>query len=416
MKRKLLLSVAALGGLAAVAVAAYPPARGALLGRFGAGAATAAARPEPVPEPTPPAITVVDAALRPFRDQLFVSGTLVAREDALVGVQIDGLRIAEVLAEDGDTVRDGQVLARLDRTQLDALAAGSDAAIARADAAILQARAQVQQFEALVVQSTADYERGKQLGQGVITQSTLEQRLAAARSNEAQLQGARGALAVALADRKNQDAQRRELDVRLARTEVRAPVAGIISRRAARIGMLAMGSADPLFRIIKDGALDLDAEAPDDVLTRVKVGMSGQVSLGGPTDPILSGTVRLISSEVDRATRLGRVRIALPFAPGGTSPGRIGGFASAVIDIETRDGVAVPASAVTRGERGRVVQVVKDGRVELRRVETGLPYRDQVELTEGVTAGETIVVRAAAFLRGGDIVRPIRAATRESMR
>lgn len=410
MNRKFLLSAAALCGLAAVAVAAYPPARDAVLGRFGADA-SAAARLESAPEPTPPAITVMDATIRPFRDQLFVSGTLVAREDALVGVQIDGLRISEVLAEDGDTVRDGQVLARLDRTQLDALVAQSEAAVARADAAIQQAKATVQQFEALVVQSAADYERGKQLGQGVITQSTLEQRLAAARSNEAQLEGARGALAVALAERKNQDAQRRELDVRLARTEVRAPVAGVISRRAARIGMLAMGSGDPLFRIIKDGALDLDAEAPDDVLARVKVGMAGQVSLGGPTDPILAGSVRLISSEVDRATRLGRVRIALP-----ASPGRIGGFASAVVDIDTHDGIAVPASAVTRGERGRVVQVVKDGRVEIRRVETGLAYRDLVELTEGVQAGETVVVRAAAFLRGGDVVRPIRTPTRESMR
>ena len=89
-------------------------------------------------------------------------------------------------------------------------------------------------------------------------------------------------------------------------------------------------------------------------------------------------------------------------------------FASAVVDIARRDGVAVPASAVTRGERGRVVEVVRDGRVELRRVEVGLASRDLVELTEGVAPGEIVVARAAAFLRAGDAVRPIEPSVRES--
>ena len=361
--------------------------------------------------PAPPAITVADAQSHGFRDQLYVSGTLVAREEAMVGVQIDGLRIAQVLAEDGDHVAAGQVLARLDRSQLDALAAGSDAALARADAAIAQARAQVDQVQATLTQAKADYERGKQLGLGVITQATLEQRLALAKGGEAQLEGARSALLAAQADKTSQQAQRRELEVRIARTDVRAPVAGIVSRRFARVGALAMGSADALFRIIEDGALDLDAEAPDDALARVKLGMPAQVKLGG-IETVFAGKVRLIGSEVDKLTRLGRVRIALP----ADGPGRIGAFASAVVEIQRRDGVAVPASAVSRGETGRLVQVVKDDRVELRRVETGLADRDLVELTEGVRPGEAVVARAAAFLRAGDVIRPIRPAVKESAR
>ena len=177
----------------------------------------------------------------------------------------------------------------------------------------------------------------------------------------------------------------------------------LISRRSARVGALAMGSAEPLFRLIGNGQLDLDAEAPDDVLARVKIGMAASVSLGAG-EPPLAGTVRLISSEVDKATRLGRIRIALP----AVSPGRIGAYGSAVVSILERQGVAVPASAVTRGDRGRVTQVVRDGKVDVRQVETGLAFRDLVELTEGVKAGEDVVARAAAFLRAGDVVRPIR--------
>ena len=87
-------------------------------------------------KPLPPAVTVSPARQRTFVDRLFVSGSLVARDEALVGAQIDGLRVVELMAEDGDRVEKDQILARLDRSQLDALLAQNDAALVRADAAI----------------------------------------------------------------------------------------------------------------------------------------------------------------------------------------------------------------------------------------------------------------------------------------
>lgn len=407
MKRFALIALAIVA-LAAVGLGIHDPSRARLFAALGIGP-TRPVPVQPVPtEPPAPAVTVAEATLRIFRDQLFVSGTLVAREEALVGVGIDGLRITEVLAEDGDTVREGQVLARLDRSQLDALMAANDAAIAKADAAIAQARATVQQFEATLTQVQADYERARQLGVGITSQATLDQRQALARATLAQLEGTRGALAVAQADRKSQDAQRQELAVRIGRTEVRAPVAGVISRRGARVGALVMGSGDPLFRIVKDGAIDLDAEAPDDTLGRVRIGLKAQVTPAGEDGPV-EGSVRLVSSEVDRTTRLGRIRIAMPApADGRAVVARVGGFASAVIEVTQREGVSIPASAVTRGERGRAVQVVTDGRVEVRRVDVGLAFRDATEITDGLKPGELVVARAAAFLRSGDTVRAIR--------
>ena len=88
-----------------------------------------AAAAETPPEPPPPAVTVATANRREFVDRLFVSGTLVPRDEAEVAARIDGLTIVELDAEDGDWVKAGQVLARLDRTQLDALLAENDAAI-----------------------------------------------------------------------------------------------------------------------------------------------------------------------------------------------------------------------------------------------------------------------------------------------
>jgi HlyD family secretion protein len=353
--------------------------------------------------PLPPAVTVARATTREFRDRLYLSGTLVAREEAMVGPQIDGLRITELLADDGDRVRKGQVLARLDRSQLDALVAESDAALARADASIAQAGNAIAQFDASNTQAQADYLRSKRLEAGVISQSAMDQRASSARAAEAQLAGARSALAVAQADKRSQEAQRRELDVRLARTEVRAPVAGVVSRRSARLGALAMNAGDALFRITEDGAIDLDAEAPEDSLARVRIAMPGSVTVAGDPTPI-PGRVRLISSEIDKATRLGHVRIALQ----PDAAARIGAFATAVVEITRRNGLGVPTSALMGQDGDWSLEVVADGgRVERRAVEPGLTAGNDIEIRQGIAAGETVVARAAAFLRPGDVVRPI---------
>lgn len=365
-------------------------------GAEGRGAATVVA-------PLPPAVGVVRASTRAFRDRLAVSGTLVAREEAMVGPQIDGLRIVELRADDGDRVARNQVLARLDRNQLDALTAESDAALARADAAIAQAQNAIAQSDATNAQSQADYSRATRLEAGVISQSTLDSRASAARASAAQVAGAHSALAVALADKRSQEAQRRELDVRIARTDVRAPVAGVVSRRTARLGALSTSGGDALFRITADGAVDLDAEVPEEGLARVKLGMPAAVAVSGDPKPV-SGKVRLISSEIDRASRLGHVRIALD----ADAVARIGAFATAVIDLGGRDGLSVPASALSGQDGDWSVDVVgAESRIESRPVVRGLAAGGDVEIREGLLPGDSVVARASAFLRPGDVVRPM---------
>jgi HlyD family secretion protein len=366
---------------------------------------TAAPVSEPVKyaKPLPPAVTVSPARERTFVDRLFVSGSLVARDEALVGAQIDGLRVVELLAEDGDRVEKDQVLARLDRSQLDALLAQNDAALVRADAAIAQARNQIDQSEAMREQAAADLARAKGLAIGVITQQTLDQRIATARSSEAQVAASRSALAVAEADKRSREAERRELMVRIGRTEVRAPVAGIVSRRTARLGALAMGSADPLFRIIADGAIDLEAEVPEDSLAKLAVGMPAAIELAG--DCKAAGYVRLIASEVDKTTRLGKVRIAL----GPESRAHIGAFASGTVEIARHVALSVPVAAVIQSANGSTVAVVNDGRIEMSTVTVGLTNGTAIELRDGLAVGQQVVARAAAFLRSGDEVRPTEA-------
>ncbi len=117
----------------------------------------------------------------------------------------------------------------------------------------------------------------------------------------------------------------------------------------------------------------------------------------------LPGRVRLISGTINQATQLGQVRVFI----GSDARLRAGAFGRARIDVAQRCGTAVPLSAVLYGSGGPVVQVVRDGRVESRRVTVGLMAAGQAEIREGLSEGDMVVARAGAFLREGDRVRPV---------
>jgi RND family efflux transporter MFP subunit len=195
-----------------------------------------------------------------------------------------------------------------------------------------------------------------------------------------------------------------ELLVRISRTEVKAPVSGVISRRVAKLGATVAFAGEPLFRIIEDGAIDLDAEVPEQYLAMLKVGMPAKLRLPGIAADV-GGTIRLVSSEVDKTSRVGKARIALADVSGA----RIGAFASGEVDLARREGIGAPATALRRDAEGARVLIVRDGRIEERRVTPGIVEGDMVELGDGVKDGESLVARAAAFLRPGDIVRPVAA-------
>jgi RND family efflux transporter MFP subunit len=353
-------------------------------------------------EPPPMAVGTVVATRSEIVDTVLVDGTLVAREEVLVGPQIDGLRIVEILADEGDTVADGQVLARLDRSALDVQLAQNDAAIARADAAAAQARSQIAQADAANAEATSGLERSQTLARtGITSREALDQRVAAARGAAARLAAAQDGLAVAEADRRQVAAQRRDVELRLARTEIRAPLAGLVSRRSGRLGAIAGMGADALFRIVAGGEVELEAEIPESHLAALAIGQSARIDLTGGGR--VTGRVRLLPAEVDRTTRLGRMRVALDPAPGLA----VGRFARGAIETGRRTAIALPLSAVRFERDGAAVQLVVDGRVRLRAVRLGSIAGGRAEIREGLREGDVAILRAGAFLRDGDAVRPV---------
>jgi multidrug efflux pump subunit AcrA (membrane-fusion protein) len=184
-------------------------------------------------------------------------------------------------------------------------------------------------------------------------------------------------------------------------TAVQAPAAGVIISRAAVVGTTASARAEPLFRIAAKGEMELLAETPVKTLNRVAPNQSAKIEIVGVGE--LSGHVRLFSTAVNPTTQLGQIRIFV-----GSDPRlRVGAFGRATINVGRRCGPAIPLSAVLYGPGGAVVQVVRDRRIETRRVSVGLTAAGQAEIRDGLSEGDMVVARAGAFVREGDRVRPM---------
>jgi HlyD family secretion protein len=332
-----------------------------------------------------------------------VTGTLAAREEVLVGAEVDGLRIMEIDADVGDRVGAGQVLARLDHAQLDAQLAQSEANIAKAEAAMLQAQASIDEAQATAAQSQSSLERAQTLrASGNTSVEQLQARQTDAKVTVARITAAQQTALSAAADKSLAEAQRDEIALRIARAEIKAPVAGVLSERQARIGAVVGLSSPPLFRLIRDGEVEFLAEVTESGMPRVKIGQAAELQLTGMAQPI-RGMVRLVDPTVDATSRLGRVAVTLP-AEAGLRPGV---FAQGSIEIGRRRALTVPLSAVFFSADGAYVQSVSQNVVNRRPVEIGFVGDGRVEIRHGLAEGETVVLRAGSFLRQGDHIAPV---------
>ena len=196
-----------------------------------------------------PVVTVTKATPGEVETRISVSGTLVAAEEVLINTRINGYAIESISVEIGDTVEAGDVLAILDDSAPAAELAQAEAELLRATAAIGQAKSQIDASNATLREADATLQRNERLREsGNISAATLDQASAAASSARANVASARDGLNVANAQRTSAESQRDLARVTLARTQIKAPVAGIISARNARLGEIASGGGEPMFR------------------------------------------------------------------------------------------------------------------------------------------------------------------------
>jgi HlyD family secretion protein len=308
--------------------------------------------------------------------EVSITGTLAARYEMPVGPEGEGGRIAQIYAEAGDRVGRGQILARLNtdllRPQMAQLAASLEEA--RANAELAQ----------------ADYARAKSVADtGAISREELDRRRATAATAKAR------ANVVA--------AQLKESEARLARSDIRAPAAGIVLERKAEIGQTASAGGEPLFRLAEGGQVELRGQIAEQDLPKVHVGQTVSVRLSG-VEQVFDGAIWQLGATIDPRTRQGSARIQLPSSP----MLRPGAFAQATIAAGGAVRTVLPQSALQSDTKGNYVFVIgKDKKVERRNVKIGGTSARGVIIAEGLTGQEQIVATSAAFLRAGETVEPV---------
>ncbi len=305
-----------------------------------------------------PVVSIVRAQILPLASSLTLSGTVAPHRVALVHAQTPGLVVTELLAEEGQTVRAGQILARLSSERQNAELSGARGELHRAEQAL--ARAEALKTSGTMAGSAAD--------------------AATASYVEAQ-------------------ARVRALEIDVARAEVRAPVAGLLQRRRIEIGEVV--NENPLFEIAAESALELVADLSEAAWRQARIGQSADITLAD--GQVLSGKVRRLSGALDSKTRLGRAWISLDNAPFGLASGA---GASARLQIGSADLLAVPQSSLLFDQQGVYVFVVADGKALRRAVTLGAQNAEHAEIIGGLNAGDAVVARAGSLLRDGDPVRP----------
>jgi RND family efflux transporter MFP subunit len=336
------------------------------------GKAAAAAAPRPaltVTVTTPLRATVATAVA--------ANGNVAAWQEAIVGAEAQGMRLAEVLVNVGDVVRKGQVLARF------------DSAMAQADLA--QGRATVAEAEAHLAEAAANAQRARDLQpSGALSAQQVAQLLTAERTAQARLEAVKAAQQVQ--------------QLRLQQAEVLAPDAGVISARSATVGAVVPAGSE-LFRLIRQGRLEWRGEVAAAELAQIRRGQKVQVEGSGTS---VTGTVRQVAPTVDAATRNALVYVDLPDTGGRLKAGM---FARGEFATGSSTALTLPQSAVLlRDGFSYVFTVGADGRVAQGKVATGRRSGDRVEILQGLEEKARVVASGGGFLADGDTVRVVEAA------
>jgi RND family efflux transporter MFP subunit len=289
--------------------------------------------------------------------------------------------VSSVLVDAGSWVRQGQVLASIDRSvqgqEANQLAASIQ--VARADAALAQN--ELERSQALV-------------GRGFVSKADLDRKRAARDAAQARVRVAQAQLGGAQA--------------RIGRLDIRAPSAGLILARSVEVGQVVSAGAGGLFRLARGGEMEMRASLSQQDLSLVRTGMAASVKPIG-LDRSFAGTVWQIAPVIDPQSRQGEVRISIPYDPSI----RPGGFAEARIASGSTTAPLLPQSAVLSDEKGNYVFIVNpQNQIERRAIKVGSIDDEGVTIAEGLSGQEAVVLSAGAFLNPGQKVAPRRQAAR----
>jgi membrane fusion protein, multidrug efflux system len=301
---------------------------------------------------------------RMMLDEMVVRGTIAAipNEDVKVSALVGG-RVNAVTVAEGDSVRQGQVIAELDRRPLEDQRRQAAAALEQAKALLENARSNLQRNQQL-------FDRGIAAGKEV---EDAKAQLATAEAAVEQ-----GAAALNTADRQ------------IERAQIRSPIAGQVVKRMVSVGEQVDGTAaQPIAEIANVDRVELAANVPAEYLARVKIGQAATITTDAYPDRMFRGAVLAIAPAVDAQTNATLVRIRMPNTERLL---KVGMFAEARIQLEQRtNALVIPPGALVRNDQGAAVYVVSGDLVQRTPVTVGIERPDAVEVLSGLEDGQVVL-------------------------
>lgn len=346
-------------GAARVALLALSCALALTACKGGGGAGEAQAKEQKAPDAVP--VEVALASRRAIAASYTGTAPLEARAESQVVAKTSGVAL-NVMAEEGQIVRAGQTLVRLDS--------------ARSELQAAQTSAQMRKLE-------ANYARSKQLA---------EQRLLSANDND-QLRY----------DLENARAANRLANLELSYASVQAPISGVIASRSIKTGNFVQINT-PIFRIVDTSRLEATLNVPERELATLKAGLPVQLAVDALPGKVFQGTVDRVAPVVDSGS--GTFRVVCSFEGGGTlQPGMFGRIR---IDYDNRaDALVVPRIALLEDEGDSAVFVIRNAKAARVPVKLGYLDGEWAEVRAGIKQGDQVVVAGKTALRDGTLVQLI---------
>lgn len=317
-------------------------------------------------------VTVVSPEQQNWKQVFTANGNIAAWQEVVISSELSGQRLTRVNVNVGDEVKRGQILAEINSETIRADLAAAKASYAEAQAVLADAitnNKRIQQLKntgAISAQESTQYQT---------SQATAQARLDAAK------------------------AQIESNQLRLAQTQVVSPDNGVISARTATVGSLAQ-TGQELFRLIRDHRLEWRAEVTTTDLYKLQQGMTAHVISPDPSQPKVTGQVRMIAPVIDPQTRYGLVYVDLPT----TQAIRMGMFVKGEFDLGEKTAITIPQTALLLRDGSSYVFVLgQNNRVTQKKVTTGRRQNDRVEILD-LPLNVKVVSSGTGFLTDGDLV------------
>lgn len=325
------------------------------------------------PTTAKPALTVeqVKPQRTMMHSTIIANGSIAAWQEAMIGAEVNGLAIKEVLVNVGDQVKRGQVIARFNDSTIQADLAQAQANVAEAKAAMLEAEGNAQRARS--IQES-----------GALSRQQIEQYLSSEASTKARYQSAQAAL----------NAQ----SIKQTQTQLVAPDNGVISKRDATVGQVVSAGLE-LFRLIRQGRIEWRGEFNAENISKIEPGMDVKLTL--PDSSQINGKVRSLAPTADSSTRNTLVYVDIP-----NQKARAGMFAKGEIQLAAAETNTLPYSAIVMRDGFNFVMQIDDSH-HIRQLKVTLGNREGnlVEIMGLQDTHANYVASGGAFLSDGDLVR-----------